>query len=126
MQKFQCLQPKAQCGKFQAPSKVPEEGERGPGAKMLVPGFPDLGLPSTGRKCGEGARQYCTVVEYQGVLGSHTFPTHEGFTLIREENTQKGSRPQGNAIEEPQLPEFRGKLRHNETGCALDKAGGSM
>lgn len=49
LQKFQCLQPKTQCGKFQAPSGVPEEGERSPGAKMLVPGFPDLGPPPTGR-----------------------------------------------------------------------------
>lgn len=73
MQKFQCLQPKAQCGKFQAPSRVPEEGERGPGAKMLVPGFPDLGPPHTGRRCGEGARQYSLVVESQRVQGSHTF-----------------------------------------------------
>lgn len=48
MQKFQCLQPKSQCGKFQAPSRVPEEGERSLGPKMLVPGFPDLGRPARG------------------------------------------------------------------------------
>lgn len=48
MQKFQCLQPKSQCGKFQAPSRVPEEGERSLGPKMLVPGFPDLGCPARG------------------------------------------------------------------------------
>lgn len=57
MQKFQRLQPKARCGKFQAPSRVPEEGERSPGAKMLVPGFSDLGPPLTGRRDGEGTGQ---------------------------------------------------------------------
>lgn len=87
MQKFQRLQPKAQCGKFQAPSRVPEVGERSPGAKMLVPGFPDLGPPLTGRRGGEGTGQESLAESWRSQgCWLRPYAAREGLALVRERN----------------------------------------
>lgn len=85
MQKFQRLQPKAQCGKFQAPSRVPEEEKRSDGAKILVPSFPDLGPPLTHRRCVKSPGQNSLVETYVESRGL----AHTPSLLVREKNTYK-------------------------------------
>lgn len=88
---------------------------------MLVLDFADLGPPRMGRRCGEGASQYSLVAESQRFQGSHTFLSTKAFYSDQRQKHTKGLSSQGHALEEPQLSVFRGKLRHNDKGFALDE-----